>query len=136
MKRIYWPGVIGIIVIAVLFAPLRSALIDAHAATSAAPYFSERGVAGSQVIVTTTDPVFLTVPPDAQNARIYVKDNPVCYSLDGSVPGTNSPGEWPAGYLSKEENDRGMLQALRIQSCAEGSATFKIVYTRRVPPRQ
>lgn len=91
--------------------------------------FKEEIEVGGQTIVTTTDAQFLTVPLRARHARITIKNQPACWGANpSSAPTPTSGGEWPAGLVIKEENDRLMLANIRVISCAEGASTVKVQY--------
>jgi hypothetical protein len=106
---------------------------ESYAATQSVAFKHEVGISG-QVITTTTDPQFLSVPLGATHARIYVEDNPVCYSYgiaEDDEPSPAGGGKWPAGYVSKEENDRPMLQRMQVLSCTgSGAAIVNVYYSR------
>lgn len=111
----------------------------AHAATQASGY-KEEVDRGGQVITTTTDPVYITVPQNARHAYITVKgSNPVCYGSNPTVAPNPSacsgtwnaacPDEWPVGSRTMLTNDRLQLAAIRVVSCSEGAGTVKLHYT-------
>lgn len=118
-------------IVALVFAT--SAWFDvepAHAATQASGY-KEEVDRGGQVITTTTDAVFLTVPSNARHAWINVKGpNPVCWGFHPTnAPTPTSGGEWPAGFIDKFDNDTLALKNVRLISCSEGATVVKILYT-------
>jgi len=105
---------------------------EARAATQATNIAEERGISG-QIITTTTDPQFLTVPTGATHVRLYVEGQPVCYAMRSDAePNPAGGGKFPAGYVSKEENDRLLLQATSFVTCTGATpATIHAYYTRR-----
>lgn len=103
---------------------------DANAATQSSG-FKEEVDRGGQVITTTTDAQFLTVPANARHAWIYVKGpNPVCWGFNPTTaPTSTSGGEWPAGFIDKMDNDSLALKNVRLVSCTEGATVVKVLYT-------
>jgi hypothetical protein len=103
----------------------------AHGAVQATGFRSEVGISG-QTIANPTTSTALSVPNNAEHAWIVVKANPVCYT--NTAPATDatagSGGEWPAGFVTKLDNDRAQLLAFRVINCAEGATTVKVWYTR------
>lgn len=101
---------------------------DAQAATQSVNFKEEIEV-GGQVITTTTDAQFLTVPARARHAWVVVKAQPACWGFGATAPTPTSGGEWPAGFVGKFDNDRLALAKIRVISCAEGASTVKVLYT-------
>lgn len=102
----------------------------AQAATQSSG-FKEEVDRGGQVITTTTDAQFLTVPANARHAWIYVKGpNPACWGFNpAAAPTSTSGGEWPAGFVEKMDNDSLALKNVRLISCSEGATVVKVLYT-------
>jgi hypothetical protein len=102
---------------------------SAYGAVQATGFRSEIGISG-QVITNPTTSTALSVPNNAEHAWITVKTNPVCWANSGADATANGGGEWPAGFITKIDNDRAQLLALRVINCAEGATTVKVWYTR------
>lgn len=118
-------GIACIALISIAVAVLNRQVV---AATQSTNYKWEVGISG-QVITNPTTATFLTVPAGATHAWITVKTNPACFSYHADAPTASSGGEWLPG-IYRVENDRPMLQALRVINCAEGATTVKVYYSR------
>jgi hypothetical protein len=120
---------VSCVICAVVIAPTVFVTKSTFAATQSSGFKHEVGL-GGQTITNPTTATFLTVPAGAQHAWIYVKGNPVCWSDNADAPTSASPGEWPAGFVARIENDPLWLKSLRVINCAEGATTVKVKYSR------